>query len=204
MTRFLVVVLLPVLIVLASPTGAAGASRTDAEAFIQGLADKVVAALTAPDTTRDQRETRFRALLNEHFAVGDIGRFVLGRHWRALSPNERDEYLRLFEEMIVATYLDRFDRYSGETLSVIRSVAADPPGDVIVHSEIRRAQGGEPLAVGWRVRGYGDRLKIVDVIIAGVGMSETQRSEFGSVMRRHGGRVDGLFEEMRRFIENRL
>ena len=81
--------------------------------FIEQLADTAVAALTVNDITRVERVRRFRKLLNDHFDVKTIGRFVLGRYWRKASKDERAEFLSLFEDLIVDTYVDRFAKYSG-------------------------------------------------------------------------------------------
>ena len=51
------------------------------------------------------------------------------------------------------------------------------------------------MVAGWRVRAYPDGHKILDVIVDGISMISTQRSEFASVMQKHG--VDGLIETLR-------
>jgi phospholipid transport system substrate-binding protein len=171
----------------------------DAQAFISGLADQAIAALTPPGISHGERETRARALLNDNFAVPTIGQFVLGRYWRTATPEERKEYLDLFEELIVVTYVDRFSRYSGERLKVTRTVSDNESGDTIVYSEISRP-AGQPIEVGWRVRKYASSFKIVDVYVEGVSMGQTQRSEFSSVIRNNGGSLTALLDEMRRRV----
>jgi len=177
---------------------AAGAEDEGARAgkFIESLADKAIAALTESSVSRDERISRFHTLLEEHFAVDTIGRWVLGRYWNEATEPERKEYLALFEELIVSTYVDRFKNYSGEKLSVYSTVPATG-GDLLVNSQITRPAGGEPLDVAWRVRDRDGHFKVVDVIVAGVSMGQTQRSEFSSVIRRTGGRVEGLLAKLR-------
>lgn len=195
---YLLFVLLMGSLVLMGTGVASAADDADARAskFIESLADKAIAALTEKDVSREQRLTRFRDLLEEHFAVDTIGRWVLGRHWNDATEDERKEYLSLFEDLIVVTYVDRFNSYSGEKLAVFKTVPATG-GDLLVNSQITRPSGGEPLDVAWRVRDYEGRLKIVDVIVAGVSMGQTQRSEFTSVIRRTGGQVQGLLTKLR-------
>jgi len=61
---------------------------------------------------------------------------------------------------------------------------------------------GPPLAVDWRVRELDDRsLVAIDVIVEGVSLIVTQRSEFGAVIERQG--LDGLLAELRRRAEIR-
>lgn len=175
----------------------AAESGAESKAFIENLSERAIAALTPPDISRSEREARARALLTENFAVPTIGQFVLGRYWRTASPEEREEYLRLFEELIVVTYVDRFSRYSGERLRVGNAVVDEQSGDVLVYSEITRPAGG-PVQVGWRVRRVPPSFKVVDVVVEGVSMGQTQRSDFASVIRNNGGALSALLDEMRR------
>jgi len=129
-----------VALVVAGPvTARSGDPADDARRFIEGLADKAIAALTVEDMSRDERITRFRSLLTDHFAVDTIGRWVLGRHWRRATNAERDEYLKLFEDLIVFTYVDRLTQYSGEQLSVTKTLFSDESKDALVFS--RRSRG---------------------------------------------------------------
>ncbi|MGF1641093.1 MAG: phospholipid-binding protein MlaC [Rhodospirillales bacterium] len=188
--------------VVLAPAGAAGDDTEQrAVRFVENLADAAVHALTEPDISRDEREKRFRGLLSDHFAVGAIGQWVLGRYWTTATVEERKEYLRLFEEMLVVTYLNRFQRYSGETLAVDRALVDERSGDAVVFSQIVRPDGTAVVTVGWRLRASGSSFKIVDVMVEGVSMGQTQRSEFAAVIRRHGGKVSGLLAEMRERVK---
>ena len=182
--------------------GAAERSEQQAKVFIESLAQEAIDALAKAEVSEEEREARFRRMLNTNFAVPDIGRWVLGRHWARATPEERVEYLKLFEELIVSTYLRRFSLYSGETLNVGRGFLSQEGGDVLVDSQIVGPGNEEPVFVGWRVRTYEDGPRIVDVIVEGVSMGQTQRSEFGSVIRRNGGTVAGLLEELRQMVQN--
>ena len=57
--------------------------------------------------------------------------------------------------------------------------------------------GGAPARVDWRVRGAPGAYKIIDVVVEGISMVVTQRSEFASVIRRGGGRLDSLTTQLR-------
>jgi len=171
-------------------------AQDEAKVFIEGLAGEAINALTAEGVTRADRITRFTQLLNKNFDVEFIGRWVLGRYWRGASNAEKDEYLKLFEEYVVITYVERFDQYSGEKLQVLKAVG-EPGQDSLVFSEIRRPTGGDPIRVDWRVRANSDVYKIIDVMVEGISMSQTQRKEFASVIRANGGTVTGLNSALR-------
>ena len=183
-------------LMLAGPGARAQTSMGDPKVFIENLADRAVAALTVKDISRDERTARLRLLLNENFDIETIGRWVLGRYWRQATPAERDEYLRLFEALIVDTYVDRFANYSGEKLSVTK-VQPIEDRDSLVFSIITRPAVGQPLRVDWRLRDEDGRFRVVDVMVEGVSMGQAQRAEFASVIRQSGGKVEDLLDKLR-------
>jgi phospholipid transport system substrate-binding protein len=182
---------------------ASGAAVADAEVspseFIAGLGERAVSALTSPDLSRGEREARFRELLDSHFDVPTIGKFVLGRYWRTATEEEKQEFLGLFEEFLVKGYARRFAEYSGETFEV-RNVRQESGGESLVQSLVIRP-GAENVRVDWRVLGTDDGgFRIVDVVVEGLSMAATQRDEFASVIQSKGGKVAGLIEVLRQKV----
>jgi phospholipid transport system substrate-binding protein len=58
-------------------------------------------------------------------------------------------------------------------------------------------EGKPPVKVDWRVRNKDGRYKIVDVLVEGVSMSLTQRSDFSSVIQAGGGDVQVLLNHLK-------
>lgn len=175
-----------------------GGART----FLESLADRVIRELTPKDIDRAERERRFRSILKEHFAVEAIGQWVLGASWRRTTEAERKEYLVLFEDLIVATYVNRFENYKGQQLKVTDSQMKGDD-DALIYTQIDMQDGTDPLKVDWRVRQRRSdgAFKIVDVIVEGISMSQTQRSEFASVIHKHGGEIAPFLDELRERVK---
>jgi phospholipid transport system substrate-binding protein len=162
--------------------------------------------LVKPNIAREESMKRFRGMLNEGFDVPYISRFVLGRYWQSATPEQQQEYSRLFERLIVQVYADRFAQYSGQNLSLeetLKITGHRPEGDndSIVSTQIIRPDA-PPVAVDWRVRHRGDTMKIIDVAVEGVSMSVTQRSEFASVIQRGGGQISALLDSLRQRVSS--
>ena len=177
----------------ARPTGAG--ETEDPAQFVRDFGDRALSVLADKGLVGEAREQAFRELLTAGFDVKTIGRFVLGRYWRKASKAERAEFGRLFEDMIVAIYLRQFAAYSGETLSVEGAHRQDEKGAVVT-SRIIRADG-EPIQLDWRLLRREQDWRIVDVVVEGMSMALSQRSEFKAVIRGSGGRVEGLLEKLR-------
>lgn len=173
--------------------GAVLATENDAARFIHQLGNRAIETLRTSDLTLDQREAQFRGLLREGFDLAFIGRFVLGKYWRAATPEQQEDYLALFGEYVVQTYSARLGGYSGETMAVVSTRQASEK-DFVVRTQIDRPSG-PPVVAEWRVRTTGGGFRIIDVMVEGISMAVTQRSEFASVVQRDG--IDGLLVILR-------
>jgi phospholipid transport system substrate-binding protein len=182
-------------LVLAQRSGGASA-QPEAEAFINNLAQRGIASLTGQGTRDAERSQRFRDLLFTNFDVPTIARFVIGRYWRVASEPERQEYMRLFGDMLVGMYANRFAEYQGEQVRVTSSRVTGE-GDIFVTSDLVRPGQPQPLKVEWVLRRDAGSFKIVDVRVEGVSMAVTQRDEFGSIIQRGGGQMSALLTVMR-------
>lgn len=167
----------------------------DATAFIDRLAQRAIEGLTAKDIDAADRAKRFRELFTETFDVPVIGRFALGLPWRSASEADRAEYLKAFEDYIVATYAARFAEYGGEKIRTTGSRKGDED-EAFVSSEFVRAQGA-PVRVVWRLRASKDGWRIIDVIIEDVSMAITQRDDFSATIQRNGGKLSALIDALK-------
>jgi phospholipid transport system substrate-binding protein len=186
-------VILVLTILAAAPRAQVSA---DPRAFIGSLGAKAIEVL-GPSVPPQQRQARFRELLQNDFDVPGIGQFVLGRYWRAATPQEQQEFLQLFQEYVVQAYSGRLGEYGG---APFRVTGSRPAGDeVVVTSEIARP-GAPPIQIDWFLVNRGGALKITDVYVGGVSMKVTQRDEFSAVIQRNGGQIGPLLVQLRQKI----
>lgn len=182
--------------VQAAPRDGQNAPMTvGAKGFIDSMGQQALNFLADAKLGQTGKEQAFRKLLESSFDMNTIGRFALGQYWRQMTPAQQKEYLSLFRDHVVRVYSARFNDYKGQTFNTT-GVRADNDTDSIVSSEIQQPQG-EPVQVEWRVRYKGDRYQIVDVIVEGVSMTMTQRSDFSAVIQRGGGNVSVILDQLK-------
>lgn len=190
----LLLIALPLAIAAGPAAAATGGDDAKAAAFMNQLWNRALELLNkkAPPA---ERQARFRELFHNDFDSPQIARFVLGRYWRIASPEEQKEFLKLFEDYVVYVYTARLSDFEGEQFKIN---SARPDQDtVIVSTDVVTPGAPQPLKVDWRLVTDDGAYKITDVIVDGVSMLVTQRSEFASVIQRHGGQVQGLLDLMR-------
>lgn len=172
------------------------ADGVQAQQTIEKMGQKAISFLSNNNLSQAQKEKEFRKLLKSNFDMATIARFALGRNWKVASKAQKKEYLRLFENLVVRVYASRFNDYKGEGFDVA-SYKDTGKKDVTVTSYIV-PNSGSKVQVDWRVRNKNGSYKVIDVIIEGVSMSLTQRSDFSSVVQRGGGDVEVLLAHLRK------
>jgi phospholipid transport system substrate-binding protein len=178
---------------------AAGAapSAEDARALIEEVSAKVLAILSDQALADRQKFDALVELLDGPIDLDLVARLILGRHWRTADATEREEYLVLFREYALANLASKLHLYRGQDFEVTGArVVSDQ--DAVVTSRIL-SDGEPPLQVDWRLRERdGSPPVTIDLIVAGVSLIVTLRSEFGSVIERQG--FAGLLAELRQRI----
>lgn len=167
-----------------------------AENFVDNMTKRGINFLGDENMTKEEQKAEFDQLLNDSFDMETIGRFALGKHWRSASGAQQKEYQSLFKKMILEVYSARFSDYRGQELEVT-GARAEGKADVLVNSVIK-GHGEPEVSVDWRVRYANGQYKVIDVIVAGVSMGLTQRSDFASVIQRGGGNINVLLEHLRK------
>lgn len=167
-----------------------------AKAFIDKMGQTAIGFLSDESLSQASKEKEFKKLLRRNFDIPTIGRFALGKNWRSATKEQRLEYQRLFETMIVKIYAARFNDYQGQNFETV-SFQKVGKKDILVKALIV-PDSGPKIKVDWRVRNKGGQYKIIDVVIEGVSMAQTQRSDFSSVIQRGGGKIEVLLEHLRK------
>ena len=82
--------------------------------------DRVIKVLEDPDLKREGRQIERRAairrLANEIFDFNETTRRSLGQHWTARTPAEREEFVKLYADLLERSYIGKIELYSGERI----------------------------------------------------------------------------------------
>ena len=165
----------------------------DPGSYVISTTEKAIKTLTDESIDPQEKEARFGKLFDENFDIPSISRFVLGKYWKSATTTQKKEFIVTFRNYIVKTYSSRFSEYTGEKLTLINSENQSNSKLFIVHTALNR-EDAPPIKVDWRVGLKKDRYVILDIIIEGISLAITQRSEFVSVIDQNDGNVDNLIK----------
>ena len=180
-----------------APAGETAPAGHPAAEAIRTMAREAMAVLSDSSLSAEQRAQGLRRLMAQAIDIPPIARFVLGRYWRAASERQREAYVEAYSGYILAAYtakigggataLERFD---------VVKTQAHGSKDFLVYCIVARA-GGESTRAIWRLRQRDGRYRIIDLMVEGISMVQTQRQEFVSMMRAYDGDVDKLIATLK-------
>ncbi len=202
---FIFFLLLPVQPVLRAATG------PDPIAQMKPFVDKVMGILENADFKKDPKCIICKRLIDvsrERFDFHEMSKRVLGRTWRKLSKEEKEEFVDLFTRLLQYAYIGKLEQYTGQKIIFkgerIRGKRAQ------VQTEI--SDGQQSIAVSYIMLLEGDQWMVYDVIIEGVSLVRNYMEQFREILRKEKyaglvkqieSKVKQLEAERRKHFENR-
>ncbi len=138
------------------------------------------------------RRTAVRQAANRLFDFEETAKRALGPHWQQRTPAEREEFVRLFSDLLEAAYVGKIDLYQGEKITYVGETV---DGDqATVKTRIVTKQGNE-VPVDYRLSREKDGWRVYDVIIEGVSLVANYRTQFNKIIQTFS--YDDLVKRMR-------
>ena len=191
-------VALTVLVSFAAPA-VAGAPTDRMREFFANV--NQVIADPAFDERFDERIGALRRLVVELVDFRSAATTALGPAWSARSASERDEFVRLFTDLLQASVVTsvgaRARIHRGLSVTYVGETG-DKDAITVLTSVLTRA-GGD-MTVGYRMAPRGGRWIVQDLVVDGVSLVENYRAQFQKVMQRSS--YAALVSEMRTRIDD--
>ena len=152
---------------------------------VREYTDAVVRVLEDPalkvDDRRAERRAAVRKIAIDIFDVQETARRALGPHWQQRSPQERDEFVQLFADLLERTYINKIDLFGGEKLKFTEEKV---DGDhAVVRAKVITKQGTEVPVEARMINRSGGRWQIYDIVIENISLIGNYRSQFDRIIR---------------------
>ena len=171
----------------------------EARALVETVGTGVLDILRDDELTDHETLHRLEDVLEGAIDLDLVARLILGRHWRTADEAQRAQYLDLFRAYALDNVASRLHLYEGQAFEITGAQVVSER-DALVTTRI--TGGGQPLSVNWRLReSQAGDLVAIDVVVEGVSLIVTLRSEYHAVVERQG--LDGLLAELRQRINGR-
>lgn len=181
------------------------AALPDAMPEARSLGDRILSIAKDPSCKADRTgcRDRLRALIEQHWDTTDMARSALGYHWKTLNDQQRQEFTRLFSELIESIYLSRsnFSKAQKYTDTVnIDYLKEIPEGDEYrkIDTSVLLRQGDKPIKIDYRMKWTDGKWKVYDVIVEDISLTGNYRNQFNRVINSHG------YPELVRMLQDKL
>jgi phospholipid transport system substrate-binding protein len=165
--------------------------------LVKKVSDEVLAAVKSDKQLAAGDKQKALKLAEEkvlpHIDFQESTRLALGKSWSQASPEQKQKLVEEFRRMLVRTYSSAIQAYEGQTMKVQPVRMKPEDTDVTVRNQYIRA-GGKPVQLDYQMHKTDNGWKIYDIIVEGVSLVLTYRSEFDAVVKQQG--IDGLIKRL--------
>ena len=176
----------------------AAAQQLGPEQLVQKVTEEVMTSIKSDKQLAAGDKQKAMKLAEEkvlpYIDFEEATRLAVGRAWSQATPEQKKRLTTEFRRMLVRVYSNAIQPYEGQSIQV--SPVRMKPGDTeaTVHNTFKRAGGGKPIAFDYSMRKTQQGWKIYDIVVEGVSLVLTYRSEFDGVVKQAG--VDGLIKAL--------
>ena len=177
------------------------ANSQEPKLFIEKITIEASKILSS-DLSKFEKVSKLKAVAEKSVDINGIGLYTLGSHRKNLSEEKKKEYLDLFNKYFLKSFSSRLAEYSDPKINVLSQEKLSEKYTIV--SSILLATDKRPeVKIDWRVYTKNkDKLVIRDLIIEGLSLARTQKEEFNSVITSSDNGIEGLFSNLKNFIEN--
>ncbi len=140
----------------------------------------IVRSQSADATESGKRRVEIRQAAVELFDFEEMSRRLLGQRWTDASPEEQQDFMSLFTDLLERAYLNTIGNYSLATITFQGETISGSYAQV----QSRMAAGKGEVAIEYRLLDHDGRWAVYDVAVDGVSLISNYRSQFNSILKR--------------------
>jgi phospholipid transport system substrate-binding protein len=166
-------------LVLASHVPSAGAGEPLEK--VRQTVDTVLTIVNNTALQPQERRTQIRQAVLQRFGFEEMAQRSMGQHWRTLTPQQRQEFVELFTELLERSYMSRIESYKAGPQGV-RYLKEDIDGNrAVVHTEILSERDLSAM-VNYNLLHKDSDWKVYDIVIEGVSLVNNYRIQFNTII----------------------
>lgn len=178
---------------LASLYSGAASADVAPDVLVKQTADDVLAIIKNDKEIQAGNQQKLYAVAEEkilpNFDFDRVCRMVLGKNWKAATPEQQASFQKEFRSLLLRTYSVALGKYKDQAIEY-KPMRTEPDAkNVTVKTQILQS-GGQPIAVDYSLVKNGASWKVYDIVIENVSLVTNYRSQFSNEIRQNG--IDSL------------
>lgn len=127
----------------------------------------------------EERRQQLEKVIGNRIAYDEMAKRSLGPQWSQLNDEERQEFVRLYAQLLRDTYSSRFDRYSDEKVEFLQETLQGDYAEV----RTRLTSSKFSLDVDYRMLQRAGDWRVYDIVVDGISLVHSYREQFTKIIR---------------------
>jgi len=138
-----------------------------------------------------ERRAKLREVINPRFDFPEMAQRCLGSNWPGRTPEEQQEFVRIFSDVLAKTYLAKIELIQRNTAKIDKEDVDFPKA--LVKTTITHK--GDKFPLDYKLLNKEGHWRVYDVVIENIGLVANYRNEFAGIIRRDG--FPGLLKQLK-------
>ncbi|OGP28582.1 MAG: hypothetical protein A2038_06865 [Deltaproteobacteria bacterium GWA2_57_13] len=160
--------------------------------------DKVLSILKNPELRSEdkkkERREQLRAVIYPGFDFAEMAKRSLGSHWSRRTPQEQQEFVKLFADLLESAYVNKIESYNGE--KIVYSNEKQEKDSAEVFTKVV-AKKGEEFSINYKLHLAGAEWKVYDILVENISLVNNYRSQFNRIL------ANASFDELLRKLQGK-
>ena len=181
------------ILLLATPLVALSSTVPDPTEQMKPFVAKMTKILAEADFKNDRQCSICQRLIDisrERFDYNEMSKRVLGKAWRKLSKEEKENFVDLFTELLQYAYVGKIQNYAGQSIAFkgqrIKGKRAEVKTELVDRNKT--------IPVSYIMLLEGDQWMVYDVVVEGVSLIRNYMEQFREILRKE--QYSGLVKQI--------
>lgn len=159
------------------------------DVLVKQTADDVLTIIKNDKDIQAGNQQKIFAVAEEkilpNFDFDRVCRMVLGKSWKAATPEQQASFQKEFRSLLLRTYASALGKYKDQVIEY-KPLRTEPDAkNVSVKTQILQS-GGQPVEVDYSLVKGTNGWKVYDIVIESVSLVTNYRSQFSNEIRQNG------------------
>ena len=173
---------------------------SEASDWLKQEVDKILIAYQDPNLPNENRFLLIEQTINNNFPGKSIAINIAKQSYKNANEETRKNYIDLFKRHLALNIASLMQGYSNQKYELTDSRYDEKNKVNYIDMEVYLDTG--EMIVTWRVLKHKERYFVIDLIISGISLYETKRSEFNSMLKNVDNDLTKLNEELHKKNES--
>lgn len=167
------------------------------QAVVQATSDRMLSVLKRNREEIEAHPDRLYGLVSDivlpHFDFTRMAQWVLGKYWRRVTDEQKQDFTGAFRNLLVHTYSTALLEYTDLEIQYLPLRMDQDARDATVRTEVIQGNGSV-VPINYRMYLSPEGWKVYDVTVEGISLVTNYRSTFSNEIRLNG--MDALIERL--------